>query len=122
MRYLGLVVLIYAFISIAGLVFLALLLTSFYIKKKTNKMDEEKWDLYFKSMSNFAYLIRFWLVYLISLMVIAIVEYYILIAFDFEDSLLITVITILLGIIKMIFKFRGNMSELVEKIDKIRRL
>lgn len=122
MRYLGLVVLIYAFISISGMVFIALLLTSFYIKKKVSKMDEAKWDLYFKSMNTTSYLIRFWIVYLISLFVVSIIEYYVLTAFGFHKGMLFSMLTIILGIIKMIFKFKDNMNVVLEKINKIKNL
>lgn len=122
MRYLGLGVLIYAFISISGFLFVTLTLISFYIKKKVCKMDKTKWDLYFKSMNNYDYLIRFWLVYIVSLIMISGFEYYILISFNFENALFLSVLTIILGIMKTIFKFKSEMNKLLEKIDKIRNL
>lgn len=122
MRYLGLFVLIYAFISISGMLFVGLILTSFYLKKIVHNMDEAKWNAYFKSMNNTAYLIRFWIVYLISLIATVVVEYYVLLAFGFECALLLSVLTMIVAIIKMIIKFRDRMSEVLEKIDKIRSI
>lgn len=122
MRCLAFAFLVYAFIEISALIFVALLLTTFYVKKKVSQTDEVKWDLYFKSMPNTAYLIRFWVLYLISLIAISVVGYYIFTAFAFEGAMFLCALTIILGIIKMVFKFKSNQIKLFEKINKLRDL
>lgn len=120
MRYLGLGVLIYTLISISDLVLVALFLATFYVKKKISKMDEVKWDLYFKSMSNSSYLIKLGILSLISLTLISVFGYYIFTAFGFESGAFLSVFTGVLGIARMLFKFKKNKNKLLEKINKLR--
>ena len=64
MKYLGSVILIYAFVTLSGLLCTGLILGSFYCKKKLSQMNEEKWEAYFHSVSEVSYLIRFWIFFL----------------------------------------------------------
>ena len=120
MRYLGLIILIYILISVSGILFVGILLGTVYIKKNINKMDEQKWDAYFKSMDAFSYLIRFWGMYLIALIIVTTIGYFSFNAFNFTNPILLAGITLLLGILKMVYFFKKYREQLLEKIIEIR--
>lgn len=120
MRILGLIVLIYSFTSLSGLLSIGLIMGSFALKKKASNMDGEKWDLYFKSMSNCAYVLRFGLLYLISLSLIVALSYFVFGAFHFENPIVLSGLTLILGLFRMTWLLATHRTELFEKITKIR--
>ena len=122
MRYLGLMILIYILIAISGIVFVGLLMGSIYLKKNINKMDEQKWDAYFKSMNTSSYLIRFWGLYLIALAIISIIGYFSFEAFNFTSPILLAGLTMLFGIIKMGYFFKKHKEKLLKQIREIKGL
>ena len=120
MKYLGLAILISILISLSGIIFVGLVMGSFYIKKIVHKMDEEKWDLYFKSLSENSYLIRFWTLYTTSLVIVSFIGEFLFNLLGYDNPKVLSMITILLGIMYMAYKFNQNKAKLFDKIIEIR--
>lgn len=120
MRYLGLIILIYILIMCSGLLFVGIAFGACYIKQKIYKMDEEKWDLYFKSLATSSYLIRFWVLYLIALILVSTLGYYIFKILAFKNCIFLAILTAILGAVKMMYKFDKNKSKLLEMISELK--
>ena len=121
MKYIGLLILMYALVALSGLLFIGVLLGSFWIKKNISNMNEVKWEDYFKSMSNNKYILRFGFLYLIALIIITILSQYIYGAFNFEDTKTLAFITFVFGFMKMIWIIIIHKKEMLSKIDELRR-
>ena len=118
MKLLGLITLMYLIVAVSGLVLVAAILGSFAIKKKVFKMDGEKWDVYFKSLSNSDYILRFGALYFISLSTSIYLGYFLFIAFNFQNPVVLSAITFVYGAVKITFKLYKNKATLIDKISK----
>ncbi|MBC8611303.1 Uncharacterised protein [uncultured Ruminococcus sp.] len=120
MKYLGSVILIYAFVTLSGLLCTGLILGSFYCKKKLSQMNEEKWEAYFHSVSEVSYLIRFWIFYGFSLAVFSVIGYFVFLAFGFSHAGALAVLTAGVGIARTAFRFQKNKRDLLQKLARLK--
>ncbi len=121
MKYIGLIILMYALVALSGLLFIGVLLGSFWIKKNISNMNEVKWEDYFKSMSNTKYILKFCFIYLIALIIVTILSQYIYGAFNFKDTKTLAFITFVFGFMKMIWIIIIHKKEMLSKIEELRR-
>ena len=119
MKFLGLIVLIYSLVAISGLLFVGLMMGFFAIKKKISKMDEEKWDLYFKGITNSGYLLRFGALYFVALCFAVSIGYVAFGAFNFKNPVFLCGVTFIYGALKITWKLTRNKDKLIEKVNKI---
>lgn len=118
MKAIGFVVLAYGLISIASILFIGLLLMTFWVKYKRDDMKEEKWDVYFKTMSNAGYMIRFALIYSIPMLLISYAGYHIYEFFGYEQTKILACVTFVFGIFKVIYEIMFHKQELLEKCKR----
>ena len=62
-------------ITLAGILAVGLFLGLLLIKKQISHMTEEKWDIYFRKLSNHDFFIRGLIIYIIALCLISMVEF-----------------------------------------------
>ncbi|OON91410.1 MAG: hypothetical protein ATN32_10450 [Candidatus Epulonipiscium fishelsonii] len=120
MKYLSLILIIPGIFLLTALIFVGVVLGSFFIKKHTFKMTSETWDLYFKNLSDKDVLVRFWALILIALSMACFFGYFIFIAMNFMYPLALTIVTFLLGVLRILFSFKKHGSEFLKKVHKIR--
>ena len=118
MKAIGFVVLAYGMISIASILFIGMLLMTFWVKYKRSHMNEEKWDVYFKTMSNAGYVIRFSLIYCIPMIMVSCAGYHIYEFFGYEQTKILAFATFVFGILKVIYEIMFHKQELLEKCKK----
>lgn len=95
------------FYPLSILLTVALFLLSVYLKKRIQRMNEEKWDAYFAKLSLTGFLTRFYLLYGMALFS----------AMDFLHPVILSVLFFVLGIIFQIRKYALNKERLVDKFQ-----
>lgn len=83
-------------------------------------MNEEKWDIYFKTITNREYILRFGILYLTSLFVVTIFGYFIFDVFNFKNPLCLSVLFFIVGLLRIILKLSTHKQELIEKLNKLK--
>ena len=120
MSFLGLIVIIGLLISISAIIWVGILMLSFYIKKKICKMDGKKWTEYLNNMTNNGYLVRAGIMYLLAILISSILGYFIFSIFSYENPIILSVVVFILSGAKAAFKFTKNKEELLNKIKGLK--
>lgn len=105
------------FYPLSILLTVALFLLSVYLKKRIQRMNEEKWDAYFAKLSLTGFLTRFYLLYGMALFSVGLLAYYLFSAMDFLHPVILSVLFFVLGIIFQIRKYALNKERLVDKFQ-----
>lgn len=80
----GIVLIYLSGITLAGILAVGLFLGLLLIKKQISHMTEEKWDMYFRKLSNHDFFIRGLIIYIIALCLIAWLSFYIFSVLDYQ--------------------------------------
>jgi hypothetical protein len=120
MRIIGGIVLILALLELASLLFVPCLMGVFYLKYLFSHPTAEQWDVYFQSISNRGYLVRFWAICLVPTLVVSVLGYGLFGLFGFSHPALLGLVTFLLGVARIAMKGKRHKKEMLEKLRALR--
>ena len=108
------------FMIVTRFLLIGFILLSFYIKKGLSHMDEKSWDLYFQSITNQGYFFRFFLIAVITSMIISCISYFVFTALNISQAFSISIILFILNMLFLYVDMRKNKDVLIHKIERTR--
>lgn len=120
LKLLGLGVLIYALIASAGFILVGFILLGVVVKQKIFKMTEEEWHAYFNSLTEKKLLLSGFILYMSALILMSCMGYFIFRAFAFENLIFLSILTFVLGVVKILWEYKKKGGELLSKLRGLR--
>lgn len=105
---------------LASFLTMGLLILAVYFKNRVSHMTEEKWELYFKNLSNGGMLFRLFLIHAVSLCVISLLCFFLFEIFRYEYASILSLCFILFGIMLFLAEYRQNKNAILEKFRRMR--
>ncbi len=121
MKYKGLILLIILLMSLVCFIWIGLILISAYLKKFIFKMNEYKWDNYFKQIGTKGIILRAISLYLIALSLNSLIAYQLFNMFNYEKPLLLTILVVSLSILMLSYKLIKNKTKLLIKLEAYKK-
>lgn len=107
-------------ILLAKLLTVGLFLVFLYLKKIIQNMDEERWNSYFRVISNKGLLFRLLTIYVVTLFVISIFAHFIFYGLGYRYSINLSLLLIVIGSIYILLKYKINRNTIMAKLNQIR--
>lgn len=120
-RLLGYAVLCRVLIAAAGLVFVALLLGSFWLAHKIKHMEGEQWEQYFRSIPTTGLLLRMGTVMALALAAVTALSCPLFAGLGFQQPELLAALFFVAGGAHLLGKFGRRREELLQKLLKLKR-
>ena len=120
-RLIGYAVLCRVLIAAAGLVFVALLLGSFWLAHKTRHMEGEQWEQYFRSIPTTGLLLRMGAVMAAALAAVTAISCPLFAGLGFQQPELLAALFFVAGGAHLLGKFGRRREELLQKLLKLKR-
>lgn len=120
-RLLGYAVMCRVLIAAAGLVFVALLLGSFWLAHKIKHMEGEQWEQYFRSIPTTGLLLRMGAVMAAALAAVAAISAPVFARLGFQQPELLAALFFVAGGAHLLGKFSRRRDELIRKLLKLKR-
>ena len=106
-------------ITLAGILAVGLFVGLLLIKKQISHMTEEKWDIYFRKLSNHDFFIRGLIIYIIALCLIAWLSFYIFSVLDYQYAKILSKVFILVGLGYVVFEYIKHKDEIIKKLNRL---
>ena len=120
-RLLGYAVMCRVLIAAAGLVFVALLLGSFWLAHKIKHMEGEQWEQYFRSIPTTGLLLRMGAVMAAALAAVTAISCPLFAGLGFQQPELLAALFFVAGGAHLLGKFGRRREELLQKLLKLKR-
>lgn len=106
---------------LAGLVFVALLLGIFYLAHKLGRMEGERWERYFQSISSAGLLLRMGAVMAAALAAVSAISCPLFVRLGFQEPELLAALFFVAGGAHLLGKFSRRREELLQKLLRLKR-
>ena len=91
------------------------------IKRKSSGMDDLDWRIYCKKVSDDTIVYRFSIMYLISLLIFAVIGYFIFKTMEYPHAVICAVIFIGIGCFYVFTRYMHNTDALIEKVNRLNK-
>ena len=117
-RLIGFAVLSCLLISLAGLVFLALFLAFLFVKGRWSRMNEEKWERYFQSISTLGLLVRLGGLLSLAMVLVSILSVPLFQLLGFPAPERLALVLLAAGLTYTLGKLNRDREKLLRNLDK----
>lgn len=119
-KVIGAILIFIGSLLLASFLTMGLLILAVYFKNRVSHMTEEKWELYFKNLSNRGMLFRLFLIHAVSLGIISLLCFFLFEIFRYEYASILSLCFILFGIMLFLAEYRQNQNTILEKFRRMR--
>lgn len=119
MRIIGLIVLIFILIKAAALLFAPFMLAFMAAKKALCHMDEKKWMEYLGRLTHAGFAVRFFLIYLVPMVIVSALGYLLFALFGYENPLGLAALTFAVGMLLSLWQIFRHKQELITQLGRI---
>ena len=119
-RLIGFAVLSCLLISLAGLVFLALFLAFLFVKGRWSRMNEEKWERYFQSISTLGLLVRLGGMLSLAMVLVSILSVPLFQLLGFPAPERLALVLLAAGLTYTLSKLNRDREKLLRKLLKLK--
>lgn len=102
--------------TLAGVIWLGLVMLGTYIKSKILEMNEVKWDAYFNNMNPNTLLMKIGITYIFALTISSYLAYLIFVNLQRENTFILAGATFILGVLTSGYKAIKGKNELITKM------